>query len=114
MQQHQRSTQNPPADTRQRQAMEQLELDQSLRQQQLQIQQQRALQVRPEMPSDDAGTRDAKLRIDESRARQESRRQLDQFDRELESAARERRRQEAPTRLPGVPNPGPGELRLPR
>jgi len=111
MQQHQRGVQNPPADSRQRQAIEQLELDQALRQQQLQMQQQRTLQMRPELPSDDAGTSNAKAQIEQQRARQESRRQLEQFDRELQSVARERR-QEPPARLPGVPDPGSGALRL--
>jgi hypothetical protein len=112
MQQHQSSMQNPPADNRQRQAAEQLELDQALRQQQLQTHQQRALHMRPDTLTDDAGTSNAKAQIELQRARQESRRQLEQFDRELQSAARQRR-QEPPPRLPGVPDPGPGALRLP-
>src|SRR5262245_38440834 len=55
MLQHQRSVQSPPADARQRQSTEQLELDQALRQQQLQVQQQRDLQIRPDIPGEDAG-----------------------------------------------------------
>jgi len=112
MLQQQRSTQSPPADARQRQAIEQLELDQSLRQQQLQTQQQRAVQIRPEIPGDDAGTRESKAQLEQVRARQESRRQLEQFDRELQSAAQQRRRPDPGYRLPGLPDPAPGTLRL--
>jgi hypothetical protein len=68
--------------------------------------------MRPDTLTDDAGTSNAKAQIELQRARQESRRQLEQFDRELQSAARQRR-QEPPPRLPGVPDPGPGALRLP-
>jgi hypothetical protein len=114
MQQYQRNGQNPPADARQRQALEQLELNQQLQQQLLHLQQQRERQVRPELPSDDEGTRRAKAQIEERRARQESRRQLDQFDRELQSQAAEARQKEEGYRLPGVPNPRPGELILNR
>src|SRR5687767_15271873 len=46
MQQYQRNGQNPPADARQRQALEQLELNQQLQQQLLHLQQQRERQVR--------------------------------------------------------------------
>jgi hypothetical protein len=74
-----------PPDARQRQALEQLEISQALRQQQLQLHQQRALAARPDAPSDDEGVRHAKAQIDQQRARQESRQQLQQFDRELQS-----------------------------
>ena len=113
MQQYQHSAQNPPADARQGQVLEQLELDQALRQQQLQMEQRRALQTRPDVPSEDAGTRAAKAQIDQARARQESQRQLQQFDWELQNAARQGRRPEPSTRLPGTPDPRPGALRLP-
>ena len=114
MQQYQRNGQDPPADARQRQAIEQLELNQRLQQQLLHQHQQRELQARPELPSDDVGTRRAKAQIEERRARQESRRQLDQFDRELQFQAAEARQKEESYRLPGVPNPRPGELILNR
>ena len=113
MQQYQHSVQNPPGDARQGQVLEQLELDQALRQQQLQMQQQRALQTRPDIPSEDPGTRAAKAQIDQARARQESQRQLQQFDWELQSAAQQRRRAEPLPNLPGTPDPRPGALRLP-
>src|SRR3977135_1745475 len=67
------------ADPRQRPALEQLEINQALRQQQLQLHQQRELQARPEAPSDDEGVRRAKAQIEEQRARHESRLQLQQF-----------------------------------
>jgi hypothetical protein len=87
MQQYQSSTRYPPQDTRERQALEQLEMSQALRQQQLQLQQQRDFQVRPEASGDDEGVRRAKAQIEQTRARQEAQRQLQQFDRELQSKA---------------------------
>jgi len=113
MLQYQHSVQNPPADARQGQALEQLELDQAQRQQQLQMQQQRALQTRPELPSEDAATRAAKTQIDQVRARQESQRQLQQFDWELQNAAQQGRRPEPAYRLPGLPEPSGGVIKLP-
>ena len=110
MQQDQRAAQYPPADARQRQAMEQLELDQAQRQQQLHFQQQRAQQARPDLPSDDPGTRDAKAQIEQQRAARESRQQLQQFDRELQiQGAGNRMKDEGITR-PVVPGRGTGTL----
>jgi hypothetical protein len=110
MQQSQRNLANPPADARQRQAIEQLELDQSLRQQQLQMNQQRALQTRPEIPSDDPGTRDAKTQLELQRGRQESQRQLQQFDLELQNKAEAGRTKNEESTLPGVRRPPGGTL----
>lgn len=110
LQQYQRNTLNPPADARQRQAIEQLELDQALRQQQLQMDQRRALQTRPEMPSDDLGARDAKTQIELQRARQESQRQLQQFDLELQNRAGAGRMKNEENTLPGVRGPAGGTL----
>jgi hypothetical protein len=98
MQQYQRNTQNPPADARQRQALEQLEINQAVQQQQLQQRQQRELQNRADVPSDDDGVRRAKAQIEQQRARQESRRQLQQFDWELQQAGQ--RKEPPPPTLP--------------
>ena len=110
MQQYQRNSVNPPADARQRQAIEQLELDQSLRQQQLHMDQQRALQTRPEIPSDDPGTRDAKAQLELQRGSQESQRQLQQFDLELQNTAGAGRMRNEESTLPGVRRPPGGTL----
>ena len=110
MQQYQRSSVNPPADARERRAIEQLELDQSLRQQQLQMNQQRALQTRPEVPSDDPGTRNAKTQIELQRAGQESQRQLQQFDLELQNKAEAGRIKNEGSTLPGVRRPAGSSL----
>jgi hypothetical protein len=113
LQQYQRGAQNPARDARQRQAVEQLEMDQSRRQQQLHQQQQRDLQTRPDLPFEDPGTRDAKAQIEQQRAARESRQQLQQFDRELQQqgeaagAGSERRP------LPAVPRQGSGGLTPP-
>jgi hypothetical protein len=110
MQQYQRDSVNPPADIRQRQAIEQLELDQSLRQQQLQLNQQRVLQTRPGIPSDDPGTREAKAQLELERVRQESQRQLQQFDLELQNKAEAGRTEHEGSTLPGVRRPSGGTL----
>ena len=110
MQQYQRNTQNPPADVPQRQAIEQLELSQQLRQQQMHQRQQRNFQARPELPSEDEGTRRAKAQIEQQRARRESRQQLEQFD--LERAAEVLPPKYERYILPGIPNPEPGTLIL--
>jgi hypothetical protein len=110
MQQYQRSAQQPPADARQRQAIEQLELNQQLRQQQLHHQQQRDFQARPELPSEDEGTRRAKAQIEQQRARRESRQQLEQFD--LERAAEVLPPKYERYILPGIPQPDPGTVIL--
>ena len=102
MQQDLRGAQNPPADASQRREMEQLQLDQAQRQQQLHLQQQRALQSRPELPSDDAGTRDAKARIEQERNARESRQQLRQFDWELQNQEAERKRKNEGAAPPGA------------
>ena len=86
MQQYQRSSQTPPADARQEQALRQLELDQLQRQQTLHYRQN--LNVPPASPVDDEGTRRAKAQIEQQRAAQESRRQLQRFDWEMEQARR--------------------------
>src|SRR6185295_6381818 len=57
MQQYHGTALNPQPDARARQAIQQLELDQALRQQQLQLQQRRELQTRPAVPTEDEGVR---------------------------------------------------------
>ena len=110
MQQHQNSVRNPAPDVRSRQATERLEIDQALRQQQLQLQQQRELLLRSEAPGDDEGVRRAKAQADQDRARREGRRQLQQFDWELQTKADGERRREEAKALPGAENRGTGLL----
>jgi hypothetical protein len=110
MQQSQLNSMNPPADARQGQATQQLELDQSLRQQQLQMDQQRALQARPDLLPDGLGTRAAQAPIEQQRARQDSQRQLQQFDVELQNQAETARMNNERRTLPGVRRPGEGLL----
>ena len=86
MQQYQRSSQTPPANARQEQAIRQLELDQLQRQQALHYRQN--IHVPPASPADDEASRRAKAQIDRQRAAQESRRQLQRFDWEMEQARR--------------------------
>jgi hypothetical protein len=108
MQQQQHRAQNPPADAHARQALEQLEINQQLRQRQLHERQRRELQVRPEAPSDDEGASRAKAQIERQRAEAESRRQLQQFDRELQAGAEGGKRNEEKKQLPGAGTPPPG------
>ena len=107
MQQHQRGAQNPLPDVRSRLATEQLEVNQQLRQQQLHHQQQREQLTRPEMPSDDPGTRSAKAQLERQRAEAESRRQLRQFDWERQDEGGKRKAE--PIILPGAVTPSPGQ-----
>jgi hypothetical protein len=86
MQQYQRSSQTPPGNARQEQAIRQLEIDQLQRQQALHYRQN--LNVPPPAPIDDEATQRAKAQIDQQRAAQESRRQLQRFDWEMEQARR--------------------------
>jgi hypothetical protein len=83
MQQYQRSSMMPPAGARQEQAIRQLEIDQLQRQQALHYRQN--LNVPPLSPVDDIASR-AKAQIERQRAAQESRRQLQRFDWEMEQA----------------------------
>jgi len=84
MQQYQRSSQTPSADVRQQQSIRQLEIDQRQRQQELHYRQN--MNVPPPSPLDDEATRRARSQIEEQRAGQESRRQLQRFDWEMEQA----------------------------
>ena len=95
MQQYQSGARNPAPDARSRQAIERLEIDQALRQQQLQLQQQRELQRRPDVPGDDEGVRRAKAQIDQDRTRRDGQRQLQQFERELQQVKAESGRRRA-------------------
>ena len=84
MQQYQRSSQTPPANARQEQAIRQLEIEQLQRQQALHYRQN--MNVPPPSPVDDEAARRAKAQIEQQRAAQEARRQLQRFDREMEQA----------------------------
>jgi hypothetical protein len=85
MQQHQHSSQMPPSlDARQEQGIHQLEIDQRQRQQALHYRQN--IDVPPPSPVDDDAARRAKTQIEQQRAGQESRRQLQRFDWEMEQA----------------------------
>ncbi|MBI4207520.1 MAG: hypothetical protein HY527_21080, partial [Betaproteobacteria bacterium] len=75
-----------PADARQEQAIRQLEIDQRQRQQELHYRQN--MNVPPPSPVDDEATRRAKSQIEQQRAGQERRRQLQRFDWEMEQARR--------------------------
>jgi hypothetical protein len=92
MQQYQRSSLTPPGNARQEQAIRQLEIDQLQRQQALHYRQN--LNMPPPSPVDDDIASRAKAQIDQQRAAQESRRQLQRFDWEMEQA-RQRQRQSA-------------------
>jgi hypothetical protein len=59
---------------------------------------------------DDSGTRDAKAQIERQRARQESQRQLQGFDWELQNKAEAGRRKNEGSTLPGVRRPEEGSL----
>jgi hypothetical protein len=86
MQQYQRDAQPPRASVPQEPAIRQLEIEQQQRQRELHYRQQQS--VPPPSPMDDEATRRAKAQLDQQRADQESRRQLQRFDRELEQARR--------------------------
>jgi hypothetical protein len=84
MQQHQRSSQMPSLDARQEQGIRQLEINQRQRQQELHYRQN--MNVPPPSPVDNEPARRAKAQIEQQRAGQESRRQLQRFDWEMEQA----------------------------
>jgi hypothetical protein len=84
MQQHQRSNPALPLDPLKEQAIRQLEIDQRQRQQELHYRQN--VNVPPPSALDDEATRRAKAQIERQRAGQESRRQLQRFDWEMERA----------------------------
>jgi hypothetical protein len=106
----QQSTQSPPAGTARGRPSSNWSST-SYRQQQLQMQQQRALQRLHETPSDDAGTREARRSSSSSaRGRRADGSWMNSIG-SLQSAVQHRRRQEPPLRLPGFPDPGPGALK---
>lgn len=70
MRQQQRALQSPPQDAGQKQAAEQLQLDQRQRQQELHYRQ--SIEPATAQPSDDAGTRRANEAMEREKARRES------------------------------------------
>jgi len=86
MQQYQRSA-PPPSGVQQNQAIRQLEIEQLQRQRALHYRQQQNLPL-PD-PMDDEATRRAKAQLEQQRANEESRRQMQRFDWELEQARRQ-------------------------
>lgn len=86
MQQYQRDVQPPRAGVQQEPAIRQLEIEQQQRQRELHYRQQQS--VPPPSPMDDEATRRAKAQLDQQRADQESRRQLQRFEWELEQGRR--------------------------
>ena len=68
------------------QSVRQLEIEQLQRQRELHYRQNQ--NVAPPAPMDDEGTRRAKAQIEQQRAQQESRRQMQRFDWEMEQARR--------------------------
>jgi hypothetical protein len=85
MQQYQRGTPSPGTFPHE-QAIRQLEIQQLQRQHEMHYRQQQ--NVPPASPADDEGTRRAKAQIEQQRAQQESRRQMQRFDWEMEQARR--------------------------
>ena len=82
MQQQQRSVQEPPADARQQQALDQLQINQQQQQQQLHHRQ--GIEPAGAQPSDDEGTRRAKAQMELQKAQQQSQQQLRRFESELQ------------------------------
>jgi hypothetical protein len=93
MQQQQHAVQSPPADSQQLQAMKQLEIDQQQRQQDLHYRQ--SIEPSATHPSDDEGSRRAKVQIEQERAQQQSQQQLRSFDAESQRQAERRVKEES-------------------
>jgi hypothetical protein len=93
MQQQQRATQAPPADTRQQQAGKQLEIEQQQRQQELHYRQ--GIEPSIAQPTDDDGTRRAKAQLEQQKAQRQGSRQLQRFDGETQQEAERRRKVES-------------------
>ena len=82
MQQQQGSLQNPPADARQQQALEQLQINQQQQQQQLHYRQ--GIEPVSAQPSEGEGTSRAKAQMELQKAQQQSQQQLRRFESELQ------------------------------
>jgi len=85
MQQQHRSLQSPPSGAQERQAREQLQIEQRQRQEQLHYRQ----EIRPPTAhaGDDAGVQRAKAQMQQQRAKEEGEQQLQRFDTELQGGA---------------------------
>ena len=82
MRQQQRNLQSPPVDTRQQQTLQQLEVNQRERQQELHYRQ--SIEPPTAQPSDDEGTHRAKAEMERQRAQEQGQQQLQRFDSELQ------------------------------
>jgi len=85
MQQQHRSLQSPPSGAQERQAREQLQIEQRQRQEQLHYRQ----EIRPSAThaGDDEGVQRAKAQMQQRRAKEEGEQQLQRFNTELEEGA---------------------------
>lgn len=86
MQQQQNSVQGAPVDSRQIQAVEQLQINQRLEQQQLHYRQ--GIEPVADQPSDDHATRGAKRQMELDKAQQQGRQQLRRFESQLQEKPR--------------------------
>ena len=86
MQQQQSSVQAAPVDARQKQAVEQLQINQRQEQQQLHYRQ--GIEPAAAQPSDDVATRGARQQVELDKARQQGQQQLRRFESQLQEKPR--------------------------